>query len=63
MLGHLDVDPEQGVKRGGRVLRDQRHLLAPDLAELAAPEPEKLSSLEADAPRRPGTQGEKAEQR
>ena len=62
VLGHLDVDPEQWVKRGGRVLGDQGHLLAPDLAQLAAPEPEKLSPFEADAPRSPRTEGQKAEQ-
>ena len=55
VLGHLDIDPQQGVKRGGRVLGDQGHLLAPDIAELAAPEPEELSPLETDAPRRPRT--------
>ena len=52
-----------GCKRGGRVLRHQRHLFAPDLTQLAALQPEQFPSLEADAPRRPGPDGEQAEQR
>ena len=57
VLGHLDVDPEHRMQRGRRVLRNERDLLAPDLAELAALQPEQLPPLEADAARRPGPSG------